>query len=421
MEIKLGGKIGGVALISEIDYEIISKYKWSQDNRGYVFGSVNSHRIYLHRFIMKAGEGVLIDHINNNKLDNRRENLRFATKKENNMNKKKTIKSITTSKYRGVSFKKRDNHYHSRIMINGKEISLGYYKTDIEAAEAFDMYIVKNNIQFVNLNFPDKKDEYNKREYIPYKKGNKQINYVGVKRNGNNWQAEICYNGKNIYLLTSSDPSECAKRYDKYIIENNIPNKKLNFPDDYPDYKPVRFIQTKCEQIDENTIKLLISSNHCPKIDKDDYDKIKYFKCSMKPDGYVRMRDNNKEYALHRYLLGITDPNVYVDHINNDRTDNRKSNLRISNNKKNVQNKIKKNNTTSQYIGVTYNKQYGKWHSSISKDHKYQYRSYHDLEIDAARKRDLYILTKLPDDHYKLNFEWTPEDITYWKIKLNFD
>lgn len=52
MEIKLRGKRGGVALVSEEDYESVSKYKWSKNKQGYVCGHVGTQYVCMHRFIM---------------------------------------------------------------------------------------------------------------------------------------------------------------------------------------------------------------------------------------------------------------------------------------------------------------------------------------------------------------------------------
>lgn len=75
-------------LIDKEDYDLIKKYKWGMDD-GYISSHdfENNHRkIRLHRIILNAPAGSIVDHINRNKLDNRKENLRFVTKEENSRN-----------------------------------------------------------------------------------------------------------------------------------------------------------------------------------------------------------------------------------------------------------------------------------------------------------------------------------------------
>jgi HNH endonuclease len=95
----------------------------------------------LHRVIMERKLGrhlqqnEFVDHINLNGLDNRRENLRLATKGQNMTN---TLhRKDNTSGYKGVTFHKASGLWHTMIHHNKKKISLGYYKTAEEAGEAY--------------------------------------------------------------------------------------------------------------------------------------------------------------------------------------------------------------------------------------------------------------------------------------------
>jgi len=77
-----------------------------------------------------------------------------------------------------------------------------------------------------------------------------------------------------------------------------------------------------------------------------------------------------------------------------------------------------KKNATSKYIGVSYDKSQGKWKININKNKKSIFRKFHTNDEYIARERDLYILDNLKNDKYKLNFEWTPEEIIKWKNEL---
>ena len=85
----------------------------------------------LHRFIMNAPKGKVVDHINHNKLDNRKCNLRVCTQSQNTMN--SSLRSDNSSGYTGVYWYKSRSKWLVRITVNGKCINLGYYD-DLEEA-----------------------------------------------------------------------------------------------------------------------------------------------------------------------------------------------------------------------------------------------------------------------------------------------
>lgn len=95
----------------------------------------------------------LIDHINSNKLDNRKCNLRIVTPQQNNMNKKKT--KNTSSKYIGVYLDKnsKKNKWRASITFNRKVISLGVFENDIDAAKARDIATKQYFGEYGKLNF----------------------------------------------------------------------------------------------------------------------------------------------------------------------------------------------------------------------------------------------------------------------------
>lgn len=117
----------------------------------------------------------------------------------------------------------------------------------------------------------------------------------------------------------------------------------------------------------------------------------------------------------------MTDPKIFIDHIDNDGLNNTKQNLRLSDAKRNAQNKSKSKTTktSSKYIGISYNKKEKKWIGVISYDNKTIYHMSDKIEEYAARRRDIYILENLKDSHFKLNFMWKDADIVEWKNILN--
>jgi hypothetical protein len=113
--------------------------------------------VYLHREIMNAPEGLLVDHINSDTLDNRRANLRLATHSQNSCNRPK--KSNTSSRFIGVSFLKSRKRWRAAIRHHGKRIFLGYFDSEIEAGKAYDEAAKKYHGEFARLNFA--REDYN--------------------------------------------------------------------------------------------------------------------------------------------------------------------------------------------------------------------------------------------------------------------
>lgn len=417
MEIILGGKNAEKMLVSESDFEELSKYKF-YNSGGYARGLIDGVSVGVHTYIVKSNysDGDIVDHINGNRLDNRRENLKITTAQKNSEN-KNISKSKISSKYLGITYHKGNKKYQVRFNLSGKAIQLGHFKDEITAAEIRDAYMIQNNIDHVKLNFPEKKEIYLKMEtVIPTTRTNQ---YTGIYRRKNIYEASITINKKLIHIGRDDKASECAKLYDKYIVENNIPAKKLNFPENYPDYNPNSIIKTLCTKIDDKTVEL----NDKIVIDKVDYDKVKNYPISINEYGYAKITVNNKNMRLHRYLLDATDPLIFVDHIDHNKLNNSRSNLRLSNAKLNSQNKTKRVGSSSNYYGVAKH-QDGTYRSYISKDNVRIYICNRKDEITSARLRDIYVLTHFKDDHYTLNFKWDDDDeLKEWqnKFKINTD
>lgn len=426
MEIKLSGKHGGVAIVDKEYYELLSQYSWYLRDDGYVQTTINGKKIRMHKFLMKLiPPGMIVDHINRIRHDNRMSNLRIILRGDNNKN-SVVRKNKIGSQYRGVYYKKTTKKYCVKLISNNKQIHLGYFDNKLDAAIQYDMYIVHNHLKFHNLNFEERREEYLKMEFKPFisKKQNKSCKYIGVTFNkqSNSYRVFIKINKKSIYLGSSKDPLILAIIYDKYIVDNQIPCKKLNFPDDHPQYKPYQIkINTQCEEVDEFTVRLIINSesNAIVLIDKEDYNRVKYYTWSINDQGYVTARVNGKLQSLHRFITKETDPNIFIDHINSNPLDNTKQNLRKSNDGKNSQNRSKIKNCSSNYIGVYYSKRNKKWISQLTFNGDYFYIGNDSSQIYAARRRDLFILDNFSGEHYKMNFAWDKNQINKWRKKLN--
>jgi hypothetical protein len=134
----------------------------------YTIGSERGE-YYLHNLVWERvndaalPKGFLVDHINQDKLDNRRENLRMASRSDNEANKKKRRTQSggkTTSSYKGVTKMKGDRTkpWRCTITISTVQEALGCYATEEEAARAYDKAAVEKFDEFAYLNFPKEHD-----------------------------------------------------------------------------------------------------------------------------------------------------------------------------------------------------------------------------------------------------------------------
>lgn len=154
VEIPLGGReaAGRVALIDIDDYESVAERAWHVheskrpgSNYGPYAANKTKKKIYMHSLVTGW---PAVDHENHNGLDNRRRNLRPATKAQNGANQQKQAGS--SSQYKGVSWSKRSGRW--RAYITGKHI--GYFRTEELAAKAYDRAATKKFGEYALLNFP---------------------------------------------------------------------------------------------------------------------------------------------------------------------------------------------------------------------------------------------------------------------------
>lgn len=111
-------------------------------------------RMYMHRELIEIADGLLVDHINHDGMDNRRANLRAATHSQNMYHRGKRS-GTTQSKYKGVYWRKRNRKWQALITFQKKKIYLGYFRSEIEAAKAYDRAARKYHGEFASLNFPE--------------------------------------------------------------------------------------------------------------------------------------------------------------------------------------------------------------------------------------------------------------------------
>jgi hypothetical protein len=151
---------GHECMVDDEDYEELITYGWNpvietKNNTIYAQVRIGNIHIRIHRFIMKMHgydiKNKMIDHKDQNGLNNQKENLRFCTHSTNMQNSKKT-KRTTTSEFKGVSFVKGRDKFLAIIYLNNKQIFLGHFVSETDAALAYNKKATDLFGEFAYLN-----------------------------------------------------------------------------------------------------------------------------------------------------------------------------------------------------------------------------------------------------------------------------
>lgn len=149
---------GKVALVDDEDFEYLNQWKWHacRDKvtwyAGHAFKQPSGRfkTKTMHRFILNPLPIFEVDHIDGNGLNNQRENLRVATRSENNRNCSK--RRTNTSGYKGVTWHKRDKEWRAQIGFNKKKIAIGSFDSKVGAARAYNEAALRYFGEFAKLN-----------------------------------------------------------------------------------------------------------------------------------------------------------------------------------------------------------------------------------------------------------------------------
>ena len=362
--------------VSAQDYDLLMQYYWSKKtSSNYAQGMFEGKNILMHHFILgKPEEDYVIDHKDGNGLNNIRENLRFATIAQNAQNRQK--KEGTSSQYIGVTWIKKQNKWQSQAT----SVNLGSFNDEIEAAKQYDTYVLLKYGKHASTNklvtFESIKDiDINS---IIHKHPERDLpKNISVKKN--NFEVDIKYKTHRFRSMTKTLPEALLKLelFEKEIEIIKQKEKEEHFN------KPIL-------RNDTNQAILIIKNNKGEIIDEvpvsdDQWHYLTQYVWS-KTNRYYQARIDGKTILLHRYLTNAKKGEI-ADHINknNDTVKNNTGeNLRINDNSGNSHNKIKKKNTSSQYIGVSYKKYRHKWEACINKNGKYYFIGHFEEEKEAA-------------------------------------
>jgi hypothetical protein len=367
------GKIIDFALVNPEDFDNINKIYWNKNASGYAQSTLGlMHHIILGK---PEEENYIIDHIDNNRLNNTRENLRFANKSQNSQNAPKLKE--TTSKYKGVHWQKDCKKWRCRSNGSGN-IHLGLFDNEIDAGKQYDTYVflkygpnAKTNglIQYNDIKHIEIESLVCKR------KDNGLPMYIMKVKTGG-YKIQIKYNKKRYYDLAKTLEEAEEKLKDVKQRVNKVKGDEYKQHLKKPIYRNDEG-QATIQVFDKN--KKLISSFI---VSDDKWYDVSLYSWSKSRD-YFKSIINGKSILIHRYLTNAMDSDI-VDHINNKKNDNRTENLRISTLSNNSHNKIKNTTKSSKYFGVSFQKNQFKWSSTITQNSKKFFLGNYDIEIKAA-------------------------------------
>jgi hypothetical protein len=211
---------GQFALVDDENFELVNKYNWvikvASKTLLYAQANVEGKLIKMHKLILKTNK--IIDHINNNGLDNRKSNLRIVSTKENAINSRK--RKTNTSGKTGVYWDKVRNKWSATITVNYKTIHLGRFSSFEEAKKVrqenelkyFGKLKKESEVFDIKLQGKTKNHFYRKQ----YNSSNK---YKGVNLVNGKYRVRILINGKRTYIGHFNSELDAAKCYIKKFKE----------------------------------------------------------------------------------------------------------------------------------------------------------------------------------------------------------
>jgi hypothetical protein len=148
---------GKHALIDADDFGTVGQFRWWIDSVGYAHTFIRvrpgeRRTVRLHRMIMREPELLQVDHLNTDRLDNRKCNLRLCDRKENSRN-RNTNRGSKRSRYKGVTQHQGSPRWIARIRIGVKKLNLGVFDSENDAATAYNMAALHYYREYAKLNW----------------------------------------------------------------------------------------------------------------------------------------------------------------------------------------------------------------------------------------------------------------------------
>lgn len=336
--------------MDDADRHLLGMCRWHKRRDGYIVrkqylgwhdGRYRYAVVYLHRLLMNAGPGDVVDHINSDPSDNRRCNLRLVTQSLNMRNSNLAPHPRNTSGYRGVFWDKAKQKWQARAKLNGRQHFIGYFESAADAGVAAHKWRLKHMPGYEHDVDPAALAEARARMRKPRKR---------------KWLSAVvlcaCGCGRPV-----RNPNRCK------FAHGGRP--KLGHGILPPGVK-----------IDDADKHILLGRSW-----------------HVTNTSYVASRQNGKIELLHRLIMKAPD-SLVVDHINGDKLDNRRANLRLVTFAENVQNQPRLlRNNTSGFRGVVWDRNRSKWIAQVKMGGKmYHLGRFHSKEeansvvVDWRRK-----------------------------------
>jgi hypothetical protein len=223
---------GYIALVDDEDYDYLMQWKWHY-MQGYAktFDKVNkTGKIAMHRLLLEANSGEIVDHVNRNKLDNSKTNLRKSDCVGNARNRDK-YSMETSSKYKGVFYDKKRRKYTGNITVeSGNTKYLGHYLLETDVAFYYNQYAIKYFGDYAVLN--ELPFDYTPSERFgpDTHKTRTSSKYRGVsrKKSDGRYRAYIVKDWRQISLGVFETERIAAEMYNAAAIEIHGDKAKLN-------------------------------------------------------------------------------------------------------------------------------------------------------------------------------------------------
>lgn len=147
--------------VDDEDFDLLNRYSWwiceVKSKRAVKIQlsaqtEIDGKTVKIHRMIMSPPDGMDIDHIDGNPLNNQKYNLRICTRQENLRNTGKYKRKNSSSKYKGVSFHKKANKWEAGLKVDGKRKWLGLFDLEIDAAKAYNEAVLTYFGNFAKIN-----------------------------------------------------------------------------------------------------------------------------------------------------------------------------------------------------------------------------------------------------------------------------
>lgn len=229
----------GVALVSDEDYEYLARFRWHLAGGPYPCASLDGtanvkrmHQVVVKRCLGEIPDGFEVDHVDRDKLNNTRENLRLCTHAQNMANMIRGGSKFSQHGYKGVHPSGRG--WTARIGGGKNSHYVGQFNTEIAAAAAYNRAAREIYGEFAILNpVPDDAQDTPLPSLGPQfrvKRSKANSAYRGVSRNGKKWVAQMARNGHREYLGIYATEEEAARAYDRRAYELFGDAAPLNFP-----------------------------------------------------------------------------------------------------------------------------------------------------------------------------------------------